>query len=369
MTTSTLRRRALGCLVVLSLAGASAVAHEIGTTRVSLSLVDPGRYEVEIVTDALALLEKLRGSGDEADVRLDAAALERRLSGFEAVFRQRLTLAFDGTPVRPAIVWSVAPARSPGSGPLATIRLTGDIPAPMAQLTWTYSWTFTPYAFVVHRVGSDSGSTEWLEGGQVSKPVAVIALEQQPSRPELLVRYVVLGFTHILPNGLDHLLFVLGIFLLSRRPRAILLQISAFTVAHSISLALSIYGIVRLPASIVEPAIALSIAYIAIENVFTTDLKPWRYGLVFVFGLLHGLGFAGALAEVGLPRGEFLMALVGFNLGVELGQLTVVALAFATVGYWFGGRLWYRRRIALPASACIALLGIYWTVARLQLPG
>ena len=174
-----------------------------------------------------------------------------------------------------------------------------------------------------------------------------------------------LGFTHILPKGIDHVLFVLGIFLLSRRVRLILLQVSAFTLAHSITLALSMYGLVTLPASVVEPAIALSIAYIALENVFTAELRPRRYALVFAFGLLHGLGFAGALTEVGLPRAEFLTALIGFNAGVELGQLTVVAGAFFSVGYWFSDRIWYRQRVALPASACMALLGIYWTFERL----
>ena len=111
---------------------------------------------------------------------------------------------------------------------------------------------------------------------------------------------------HILPKGLDHILFVLGIFLLSPRWKTMLLQVTAFTVAHSITLGLSIYGIVSLPSRIVEPLIALSIAYVAIENLLTRELKPWRLALVFMFGLLHGLGFAGVLRELGLPREEFL---------------------------------------------------------------
>ena len=106
-----------------------------------------------------------------------------------------------------------------------------------------------------------------------------------------------------------------------------LLQVTAFTIAHSITLGLSIYGIVSLPSRIVEPLIALSIAYVAIENLVTRELKPWRLALVFMFGLLHGLGFAGVLRELGLPRDEFLTALLTFNLGVEGGQLTVIALA------------------------------------------
>ena len=191
------------------------------------------------------------------------------------------------------------------------------------------------------------------------------SLAPPESRLSLIGRYVALGFVHILPRGVDHVLFVLGIFLLARKARPVFLQVTAFTIAHSITLALSIYGVVSLPPAIVEPAIALSIAYVAIENLVVKDLRPWRYGLVFAFGLLHGLGFAGALSDVGLPRTDFLAALLGFNVGVELGQLTVIALAFLLVGYWFGQRAWYRHRIVMPASACIAAFGIYWTVERL----
>src|SRR5262249_14305703 len=146
-------------------------------------------------------------------------------------------------------------------------------------------------------------------------------------------RYLKLGFTHILPHGLDHMLFVLGIYLLSRRARSVLWQVSAFTVAHSITLGLSMYGVVSVSPRIVEPLIALSIAYVAIENIFLSELKPWRVALVFAFGLLHGLGFAGALKELGLPRSEFVSALLTFNAGVEAGQLAVIATAFGLVGW------------------------------------
>ena len=134
---------------------------------------------------------------------------------------------------------------------------------------------------------------------------------------EVAYRYFALGFTHILPKGLDHILFVAGLFLLSTKWRSVLLQVSTFTVAHSITLALTIYGVVSLPARVVEPMIALSIAYVAIENMFISDVKSWRVALVFSFGLLHGMGFAGVLHDLGLPRADFLTALVTFNLGVE----------------------------------------------------
>ena len=120
------------------------------------------------------------------------------------------------------------------------------------------------------------------------------------------------------------MLFVLGIYLLSGRARSVLWQVSAFTVAHSITLGLSMYGLVSVSPRIVEPMIALSIAYVAIENIFLSELKSWRVALVFAFGLLHGMGFAGALKELGLPRSEFVTALLTFNVGVEAGQLAVI---------------------------------------------
>ena len=187
------------------------------------------------------------------------------------------------------------------------------------------------------------------------------------SRAAIGLRYLALGFTHIVPYGFDHMLFVLGIFLLSRRLRQVLAQVSAFTVAHSITLALSVYGIVSVSPSVVEPLIAVSIAYVAIENIFISELKPWRVGLVFAFGLLHGMGFAGALKELGLPRSEFVTALVTFNVGVEAGQLAVIGAAFLIVGWYCGSRHWYRRLVVVPASALIACTAVYWTVERLYL--
>lgn len=178
-------------------------------------------------------------------------------------------------------------------------------------------------------------------------------------------RYVKMGLLHIVPEGLDHILFVLGLFLLSTRMKDLLKQITAFTIAHSLTLALSLYGVVRLPSSVVEPIIALSIAFVAIENLVTKEMKAWRPLVVFAFGLVHGLGFAGALQDAGLQHGNFLTALVGFNIGVELGQLSVVAGAFLLLG-WFRSNLRYRQLVTVPASFVIAAVALFWTVERLR---
>jgi hydrogenase/urease accessory protein HupE len=187
------------------------------------------------------------------------------------------------------------------------------------------------------------------------------------ARLAVAAEYVALGFTHILPGGLDHILFVLGIFLLAQRARPVLAQVTAFTLAHSITLGLAMYGVLSLPSRIVEPLIALSIVYVAVENVLRPRLTPWRVAVVFCFGLLHGLGFAGALRELGLPRSQFLLALVTFNVGVELGQLAVLAAAFVLVASWARHEQWYRSRVVVPASLAIAAVGLWWTLERTML--
>ncbi|MEO8087026.1 MAG: HupE/UreJ family protein [Bacteroidota bacterium] len=178
--------------------------------------------------------------------------------------------------------------------------------------------------------------------------------------------YIRLGFTHILPLGFDHILFILGIFFLNPNLRSVLWQATAFTVAHSITLALAASGTIHPLSSVIEPIIALSIAFIAIENIFITKLKWWRILIVFAFGLVHGMGFAGALAEIGLPEKNFLSSIISFNIGVELGQITVILLANYILVNWIKNKEWYRPRFLIPASACIAVFALWLTYERLM---
>ncbi len=184
------------------------------------------------------------------------------------------------------------------------------------------------------------------------------------SRTDVGLIYLKLGFTHILPLGLDHILFVLSIFFLNNQLKTIIWQATAFTVAHSITLGLAMYGFISPPTHIVEPIIALSIMFIAIENIISEQLKPSRIIIVFVFGLIHGMGFANVLTELGLPHNQFLTSLLTFNLGVELGQIAVIILAWFLIGKWFNKKSWYRIRIVIPISAIIAIIAIYWTIER-----
>jgi hypothetical protein len=172
-----------------------------------------------------------------------------------------------------------------------------------------------------------------------------------------------IGFNHIIPEGLDHILFVLGLFLLAPRFKPLLIQVTAFTIAHSITLGLCMADIVHLPSRLVETTIAASIAFVAIENIVHKDLKPWRWMVVFCFGLIHGLGFASALKELPLPRGSFFPILISFNVGVELGQLTVIAAA-AVLTVWFWKKSYYRKVIVIPGSVIIACVGLFWAVQR-----
>jgi hydrogenase/urease accessory protein HupE len=181
----------------------------------------------------------------------------------------------------------------------------------------------------------------------------------------LFGRFIGLGFTHILPHGLDHILFVIGLFFFSTRMRPLLFQVTAFTIAHSITLALTLLGVFALPASVVEPLIALSIVVVGIENVFFRKVKASRWLIVFAFGLIHGMGFAGVLGELGLPEGGFWPALIGFNLGVEFGQIAVIALAFGLT-VWFRNKPWYFKGIVVPVSLLISAVGLYWAIERVM---
>lgn len=176
-------------------------------------------------------------------------------------------------------------------------------------------------------------------------------------------QYVGLGFAHILPGGLDHILFILGLFFVARDLYTLLLQVTLFTVAHSLTLGLAMNGLLRVDNHWVEVAIGLSIAFIAVENLFHQKLGRWRALMVFGFGLIHGLGFAHSFEETAVSSAVMLPALFSFNLGVELGQLAVVGMAYAVTAAWWN-REWYVPRVAHPASVLIAVTGLYLAAER-----
>jgi hydrogenase/urease accessory protein HupE len=292
--------------------------------------------------------------------------LTERFVNFLPDFMSQALLTADGQPVR--LQYESVTIPPVGDIELArdsTIVLSGMLPGGAERLVWRWPDEYGSSVIRFMRADDAAILSQWLQPGESSPSFELQGVGSERSTWDVVRNYAVIGFEHIVPKGLDHILFVVGIFLLSLHLKPILLQVTAFTVAHTITLGLSIYGVISLPPSIVEPLIALSIAYVGIENCFSSKLHSWRVVLVFAFGLLHGLGFAGVLSEIGLPPSDYLTALLSFNVGVEIGQLVVIMLCLASVGWW-RHRDWYRSYIVVPASAVIALTGLYWTWERIS---
>lgn len=270
-----------------------------------------------------------------------------------------------GQPLALALETISIPLVGDASLPRATqLELSGSLPSSALYLNLT--WPKGSGALVLRQNGVPEPYTGYLLGG-VRSPAINLHGGAVQSPWEVFQAYVPVGYDHILPKGLDHILFVLGLFFLSTRLAPLLWQVTTFTLAHSITLALGALGLVSVSPAVVEPLIAASIVFVAVENIFARRLHLWRPLVVFAFGLLHGLGFASVLGEFGLPQGQMVPALLGFNVGVELGQLTVIAVAFGLLSYWFGKHPKYRGRVAIPASVTIALIGSYWFYERVFL--
>lgn len=276
-----------------------------------------------------------------------------------------MVFEFDGQRFSPAI--DDVLLREVGDLTLArdtTIKFRTRLPETAKVFTVRWSPAFGKITLRIQAPRARTMLIEVLEKGVTSAPMIIDDLEAS-TQWDMIRDFLVIGFEHIVPKGLDHILFVVGIFLLSTRMKPILTQVTAFTVAHTVTLGLGTLGLVSVPSAIVEPLIAASIVYVAIENIVRPTLSPWRPAVVFGFGLLHGLGFAGVLKGFGIPEGEFVVGLLSFNVGVELGQLFVIGVCFLTVGIWFGRRPWYRQRVVIPGSLIIAAVGGFWFVQRL----
>lgn len=375
-----MRRARRAAAVLVLFAGTVARGHDFALIDTQVVLRADHSYQITLTLDvdalALGTPAAARTADRSADLRrLELSARQRLLAGAADRLRQRFHVRFDGRDDRPDIDFADAGAAGLDNAFGHTVRLAGVVPAGATALT--FAGTSDLGAIFLTIVDQPSGGTEkrLLASGEESP---AYRLDRAASGRDdangdgggvSWLRCVRLGWLHIVgfengvPVGIDHMLFVLGLFLLSTRLRPLLWQVSAFTVAHTLTLGLSVYGVVRLPPRVVEPLIALSIAYVAVENLFTSELKLWRPALVFGFGLLHGLGFAAALQGLNLPRGQYLGSLLSFNAGVEAGQLTVIGVAVLSLG-WFQRRAWYRRRVVVPLSAIISVVGLYWAVTR-----
>ena len=358
--------RVLVALLIVTLTTVTAPAHDLERTTVHLTVAADGAFMLRLAHDPAWLLLRMESfAGGASTSTADAAARDARLAALAPQAIDRVVLFVDGHEVRPVSAdYTPPPDVVPaGQFALAAYTLRGQLPPSARVLRWYYGLVVDPYPITI-TLADGSALTEWVQGDAWSTSLALGGPFARPTVAARLREYLALGFTHILPKGLDHILFVIGLFLLRARLRPVLLQVTAFTVAHSLTLALSLYGVVSLPPRVVEPLIALSIVYVAIENLRTQRLTPWRVAIVFLFGLLHGMGFAGVLTGLQLPRADFALALVGFNLGVEAGQLAVIAGVALAVGWW-RQHAWYHQRVVVPASLAIAAVGLYWTVTRL----
>ncbi|MGB5258963.1 MAG: HupE/UreJ family protein [Gammaproteobacteria bacterium] len=351
---------------------------------VEISVSTDGTYSIELRASIEAMLTGINtryrdtreapnaAAYDELRV-LQAAALGKAFEPFKPRLAEAIRLEFDGMAAPLHVTRVDIPEPGYTKVPrISVIYLEGQVARTAESLTWYYPERFGDNAVRVRQV--DEGNAkwhwsewQWLRKDRASEPFSLTEVFTRPPLVVTIRTYLVAGFEHILPRGLDHILFILGIFLLSVKMRPLLWQVTMFTVAHTITLGLTMNGVIALPDNIVEPLIALSIAYIGLENIFARSLHNSRLLLVFCFGLLHGMGFAGVLQDFGMPADAFVTALISFNVGVELGQLTVITLAFLTVGLWFSRRDWYRHVVVMTGSATIAVIGLYWTWDRIEI--
>ena len=234
-------------------------------------------------------------------------------------------------------------------------------------------WPGTRGALLIRQMGagSDPAYADYLPDGGTSNSFILAAAGTPPPVSEVITTYVHSGIIHIIPAGLDHILFVIGLLAYSLSGRALIWQVSLFTLAHTLTLGLASLGWVSVSGDIVEPLIALSIAWIGIENMRRArhGLRPSRALVVFGFGLLHGLGFASVLSDFGLPTSAFVVGLVSFNIGVEIGQLLIVLPVFLVLKAMKLSAPTFRRGFQLPVSAVISVTGLFWVVERTGLIG
>ena len=344
--------------------------HPLTFTDVTLTIQTDGSFNVVLLydLDALAL-----GAPIDTDDSALVAALEQltpdeldnHINRLTRLFERRIRVRFNGQPVPFEVTFPDHGTPKATEAAIPTIlgltaQLEGAIPTGANTVEFFASRAFANVQLTIMDLPRNMETHLVLERGARSTPYDLMAATTPTATTPM---YVWLGITHIIPQGLDHILFVLGLFLLSPKLRPLLWQVTAFTLAHACTLTAATLGTISVDATIVEPLIAASIVYVAVENIIIERLTPWRTVIIFCFGLLHGLGFASALNMVELPNQERLLALLAFNAGIEFGQVAVIAIAAGCIG-WFRNYDWYRTKIVIPASAFIALIGLAWVVER-----
>tara|TARA_R110002124_G_scaffold287300_1_gene472425 strand:+ start:11879 stop:13039 length:1161 start_codon:yes stop_codon:yes gene_type:complete len=359
-------------------------AHTDDINQATLSLENGEHYQLTVTVDFIHILKKhLNISGDDDKVIKalnQQSFLEQKklLEQLKNILSQQSSIYFDN------IAQSISSFKGLELQQLkrilsqqvnlseykAQLQATGNIPENMNTVTLRFSPLLGNVILKVVRPEQEILSTAALSNRYQISTVNTKREDRSNTLTKILTLasdYLYQGFVHILPRGLDHILFVLALFLFAKRRSTLIWQISAFTLAHTITLALGIYGIISLPSNIVEPLIALSIVYVGLENIYrakNNKISHSRMPIIFAFGLLHGLGFASVLADVGLPQSQYALSLISFNIGVELGQLTVIALAFICL-LPFRAKNWYQTKLVLTLNVAIAIIASYWLIERI----
>jgi len=376
-----LSRISIGIALILLLCVARSInAHEIKPAIVDLNYIKQGpqlELEIKMLVNLEALISDIGPSHEDTKDANNSDAYD----ALRAMNEKELLFEFDS--FKPRLIngitlldnnnitqsMSVDSVNIPPIGNLeiardTTIILRSTLNENVNALSWQWEARFGE---TIVRANSNIQSMDYaalLSPGQRSDLIHFTDTVQV-SAWRVIANYIVVGFEHILPKGLDHILFVIGLFLLTTRWRVLAIQVTTFTLAHSITLALGVSKVLVIAPEIVEPLIALSIVFVCVENLFASNLSRWRVVMVFLFGLLHGLGFASVLEAVGLDSSNFVIALLGFNVGVELGQLFVVAICMLLVGIWFGKHAHYAKWFSKPASVVVGLVGLYWFAERI----
>lgn len=365
-------------LLLLIALPATATAHEVRPAIIDISIGRQNSLAINIRGNLEAILAGIgpdhANTDEAANVttynrlrQMPADLLKQEFGAFKQNFLKNIHLKADDQTIALKVTsLRIPPIGDPDLSRTSNLKLTGTLPAGATSLTWAWDRRFGDAVLRLENLvlaKGEKGFAGLVRAGKTSNPI-LLKNRKPLDRWEVFSQYIITGFEHIIPKGLDHILFVTSLFLLSTRLSSLLWQISSFTIAHTITLGLAMAGIVSVPSSVVEPLIALSIVFVAVENLFTSKMHRWRPFVVFGFGLLHGLGFASVLTEVGLQPDVFFAGLIGFNIGVELGQLTVIMACFLLVGIWFAKKPWYRSAITNPASVFIAIIASWWFIKR-----
>lgn len=349
----------------------SVQAHSFEPSMVRILMEADGNYSVAIDADLIELLQIQLGlTSNGPDLirevtNLDQKTLSSALTGLREDILANTSIRFDGEATQlqtldlPTAEWVANELRN---DPILTefrIRFQGfgKGPASASSISASFPNFVGDAILVVAQV-----QRTLVAAGQPSAELTFGAAETRIS----VIDYIRIGFLHVIPEGLDHILFVIALFFSAARLGELLWIITAFTVAHTVTIGLAGAGLISVPGEIVEPLIAASIAAVAIGNIIRRRSIGWRYLVAFGFGLVHGLGFASVILDIGLPDQGWLLVLLSFGVGIELGQIAVLLGCVVAFGFW-RSEAWYRSRIQIPASVVLVGIGGAWTLERLGL--